>query len=283
MWHILDFYGGISDLNKGLIRVLHSLSLVDDPTRILRAVRFSNRLGFEIESRTSELINSALPMLKRVTGERLQNELTLILKEKSTAQIMLQLQELDVLVNIHPEFRITSAIEPSFELLEQGKYPQWSDETTLLGWYMLMATVPFQAIEDILENLLVGQNKANAIQKTGEALQNPEILMDSNAKPSAIVKFLNGLSEEGLVTLSLYLNGTLGRKRIEQYYHSWQHIKPTIDGNTLKEMGLKPGPVFREILERLRDAWLDGVIHNKAEEKLLLIQLIAEFNNDLTG
>src|SRR5690606_18342071 len=115
-----------------------------------------------------------------------------ILKEKSTAQIMLQLQELDVLVNIHPEFRITSAIEPSFELLEQFKYPQCSDETTLLGWYMLMATVPFQAIEVILENLLVDQNKANDTDKAVESLQHLVILMNSNAKPIAIVKLLNG-------------------------------------------------------------------------------------------
>ncbi|MBZ0292399.1 MAG: CBS domain-containing protein, partial [Anaerolineae bacterium] len=70
---ILDFCGGEADLQAGLIRVLHSLSFVDDPTRILRAMRFKRRLGFTIEARTAELISTALPMLRRITGERIRN------------------------------------------------------------------------------------------------------------------------------------------------------------------------------------------------------------------
>jgi len=65
---LLDFYGGEQDLKDGLIRVLHSLSLIEDPTRIMRAARFEQRLGFTIEERTAELIEDALPMLSRVTG-----------------------------------------------------------------------------------------------------------------------------------------------------------------------------------------------------------------------
>lgn len=283
MWHILDFYGGISDLNKGLIRVLHSLSFVDDPTRILRAVRFSNRLGFEIETRTQDLVQSALPMLKRVTGERLQNELTLILKEKFSAQIILKLQELDVLTNIHPDFRVNKEIEPAFELLEQKKFPVWSTDITLISWHVLMATVSSDVIEDVLGHLLIGQNKVKSIQTTAKILQNSEILMKASTKPSAIVKFLSSMTNEGLVTIWLYLDEPLARERIEEYQKSWRHIKPTIDGNILKEMGLKPSPIFREILELLRDAWLDDVIHNQAEELSLLKQLIAEAENDRTS
>ncbi len=78
---MIDYYGGLADLRAGLIRVLHSLSFVDDPTRILRAVRFERRLGFSIEPRTAELIETALPMLRRITGNRVHNELTLLLRE----------------------------------------------------------------------------------------------------------------------------------------------------------------------------------------------------------
>jgi tRNA nucleotidyltransferase (CCA-adding enzyme) len=79
---LLDFYGGEEDLKQGIIRVLHSLSFVEDPTRMLRAVRFEQRLGFRIEPRTEELIDSALGLLDRVSSERIRHELYLILREE---------------------------------------------------------------------------------------------------------------------------------------------------------------------------------------------------------
>ncbi|MBZ0278549.1 MAG: CBS domain-containing protein, partial [Anaerolineae bacterium] len=91
MGRILDFYGGLHDLQGRLIRVLHSLSFVDDPTRILRAVRFEHRLGFTIEPRTAELIETALPMLGRITGERVRNELLLLFKEPEPENALLAL------------------------------------------------------------------------------------------------------------------------------------------------------------------------------------------------
>ena len=78
---LLDFYGGREDLEDGVIRVLHSLSFVEDPTRILRAARFEQRFDFEIEPRTEELIGDALDLLDRVSAERVRHELELILAE----------------------------------------------------------------------------------------------------------------------------------------------------------------------------------------------------------
>ncbi|MBC7223147.1 MAG: CBS domain-containing protein, partial [Anaerolineae bacterium] len=72
---LLDFYGGHQDLRRGIIRVLHSLSFVEDPTRMLRAVRLEQRLGFRIEERTAELIENARDLLRRTTGERIRHEL----------------------------------------------------------------------------------------------------------------------------------------------------------------------------------------------------------------
>ena len=99
---LLDFYGGEQDLDAGLIRVLHSLSFIEDPTRIMRAARFEQRLGFDIEARTAELIDNALPMLSRVTGERIRHELYLILREREPERVLCRLDNLDVLTQIHP-------------------------------------------------------------------------------------------------------------------------------------------------------------------------------------
>ncbi|NLF13445.1 MAG: CBS domain-containing protein, partial [Anaerolineaceae bacterium] len=99
---LLDFYGGEQDLQDRVVRVLHSLSFIEDPTRIMRAVRFEQRLGFHIEPRTAELIENALPMLSRVTGERVRHEMLLILAEDEPEHALNRLDELGVLEQIHP-------------------------------------------------------------------------------------------------------------------------------------------------------------------------------------
>ncbi|MGH8310122.1 MAG: CBS domain-containing protein, partial [Steroidobacteraceae bacterium] len=78
---LLDFYGGERDLRDGVIRVLHSISFVDDPTRMLRAARFEQRFGFRIDPRTQDLLSGALDLLDRVSGPRIWNEIELILRE----------------------------------------------------------------------------------------------------------------------------------------------------------------------------------------------------------
>ncbi|HRF98711.1 MAG TPA: hypothetical protein PLZ51_26060, partial [Aggregatilineales bacterium] len=103
----LDFYGGMNDLNNGVIRALHSLSFVDDPTRILRAIRFEQRLNFTIEGRTGELIATHREMLRRITGERVRNELTLLLREELPERGIFALHERGLLVAIHPDLTFT--------------------------------------------------------------------------------------------------------------------------------------------------------------------------------
>jgi tRNA nucleotidyltransferase (CCA-adding enzyme) len=82
---LVDFYGGQKDLKKGVIRVLHDKSFVDDPTRIFRAVRFSVRFGFTIEPHTKRLIKEAIldGLLGEVNTGRIRKEIELFLKEKN--------------------------------------------------------------------------------------------------------------------------------------------------------------------------------------------------------
>ena len=106
---LLDFYGGLSDLQTGQVRVLHSLSFVDDPTRILRAVRYEQRFDFCMESRTQEHLLDAAPLLERVTGARIRQELDRIFQEARPEDVILRLDELGVLKQIHPELRAGAA------------------------------------------------------------------------------------------------------------------------------------------------------------------------------
>ena len=124
---LLDFYGGLSDLQGGRIRVLHSLSFVDDPTRILRAVRYEQRFGFQIEARTQEHLVDAAQLVGRVTAARIRQELDRIFQEAKPEDAILRLDELGILKQIHPALRAgpefaarSVALRDRIEVIEAG-------------------------------------------------------------------------------------------------------------------------------------------------------------------
>ncbi|MHB9034942.1 MAG: CBS domain-containing protein, partial [Anaerolineae bacterium] len=104
---LLDYYGGERDLLAGQIRVLHNLSFIEDPTRILRAARFEQRLGFLLETRTMELIDDAVELLDHVTGERLRHEIDLTLAEAQPEKVFERLEQLGALQHLHPRLHFT--------------------------------------------------------------------------------------------------------------------------------------------------------------------------------
>ena len=113
--NLYDYWGGLNDLKNGIIRVLHSLSFIDDPTRMLRAVRFEQRFKFRIESRTLELMDEAYQLLSQISGERLRHEFNLILDEENPSEMFKRFDELGLLTAIHPELKWTGNIEKILE------------------------------------------------------------------------------------------------------------------------------------------------------------------------
>ena len=121
-----DHWGGLNDLHAGLVRVLHSLSFVDDPTRILRAVRFEQKFNFQIEERTMELLLEAHPLIARLSGDRIRHELNYILESHYSAKIISRLQSLDLIKAIHPDMIWDAGLQNQFEELMDLDYdPIW--------------------------------------------------------------------------------------------------------------------------------------------------------------
>lgn len=279
MWRILDYYGGIADLQERKLRVLHSLSFIDDPTRILRAVRFGERLQFVIESRTAELMLTALPVLRRITGERIQNELTLILKETHAGRALLKLEALGIPRAIHPSFVIRPSILQAIATLH-SEHPGWSDDHLMILWHLMMADVPADQVYEVCRRLLLSENHSSAIQHSAQLHQKPGILTDPHTLPSAIDALLTGVTDETLLALWILTDQPQVRQHLERYRTTYKQLRPYTSGNTLISMGLHPGPQFRQILEQLRKAWLDGQLHTPEQEQAYLHTLIAEVRND---
>lgn len=285
MWRILDFYGGIDDLNERLIRVLHSLSFVDDPTRILRAVRFSERLQFVIEPRTAQLIHTALPMLKRITGERIQNEITLILREDTPERGILKLHALGALEAIHPDFRVSVNLSQFFENCRTSQVP-WDtaeQDITRLYWHLMMIDIVPQSVEEICNHFGLGRGLTESMTATAALLENIDQFSHPTHKPSEVTQYFDTLPPIALTTAWIALQDNRHAKEtIKNYMTIWRTQRATINGNDLKQIGLKPGPQYKIILEQLRFGWIDHEITNRDEEMNHLHRLMnqRDFDHD---
>ncbi len=280
---LLDFYGGADDLERGVIRVLHSLSFVDDPTRALRAVRFEQRLGFTIEPRTAELIKTSRSMLRRITGQRLQNELTLLLKEDAPEQSLLVLQERSILPAIHLAFHFTPEAANSFQQARETRdqWPLQVDDITTLYWHLIMAHIEFEGQLELCERLMFGRTMIDSFTAVGRLIDTDNRLHKPDATASQITQFLDGTSEIALLASWILLDGE-PRQRIIAYIEEWRHIKPKTDGNILKSLGLSPGPRYSLILDILRAARINGEVTTDEQEHALAKQLVEEHIRDRT-
>ena len=97
-----------------------------------------------------------------------------------------------------------------------------------------------------------------------------DILSSNDIQPSAIVRALDESSEEARLVLRVACDDWLVRQRLDLYQRRLRHVRSVLDGDDLRRMGVEPGRIYRQILERLRDARLDGEISTRAEEEALV-------------
>lgn len=286
--HLLDYWGGGQDLRNGLIRVLHSISFVDDPTRALRAVRLEQRLGFTIEERTRELLLQALPLLDRVSGDRIRHELEQIFVEAKLPKIMARLEELNLLAAIHPALIWDEWLEGRFqEALRFAAPAQWRLAARPSPRLLLFACWLFRLSSDEAESVSMRLKFPLAVQRVlleanqlGRSL--PEVAQ--LAVPSKLVAVLDEMREQTLAAAWVALDGDeASRQAVEQYLRKWRFLQPKADGNALRAMGLAPGPAYRRILWDLRAAWLDGHVGSEKEEKKLLARLVETQSSQTDG
>ena len=117
---LLDYFGGRRDMKDKVIRVLHSLSFVEDPTRVFRAIRFEQRFGFRISKETEQFIQQAktMELFQRLSTSRLGNELIHMLEEPDPIKGIRRLEEFRLLPFIHPKLHAKIPIQKTFESVE---------------------------------------------------------------------------------------------------------------------------------------------------------------------
>ncbi|HSN77324.1 MAG TPA: CBS domain-containing protein [Anaerolineae bacterium] len=279
---LLDFYGGERDLQEGLVRVLHTHSFVDDPTRILRAARFEQRFNFRIEQRTAELIGDAVDLLDRVTPARVRHELELIFAESRPEQALRRLEELGVLAHIHSGLHVDDWVVSRFESLRaaiqdrSGALPADVDQLYFAIWTYRLEALAFAQLDQRL-NLM--RSTLAVLDNLHDLKGDVPRLEQLDLQPSEIYHILQPASDSTRFLLPIITASETVKAHIRRYEQTLRYVRPRTDGRDLKRMGLAPGPLYRQVLDAARGAWMDGRIQTEAEERALVDRLVRQLLN----
>ncbi len=281
---VLDFYGGQRDLNEKVVRVLHGLSFVEDPTRIFRAIRFETRFRFHLGRDTTALINGAVKMnlFQRLSGHRLLEELKLVLGEREPKQALKRMADLDLLRFIHPKLEWSSRLLTLLEASEQAVdwYQLLYLDRKAAVWivYMmgLLEVLPDRGVIDVLKRFPFSESESAKLKAT--RMGSHKIIRQLGArpplKPAQIYRLLSKLSDESLLGLMAKSKGESVKRQVSIFLTTSQRVKPALTGDDLKAIGLKPGPQFKRILDQLLDARLNGEVKTDTEERDLVSRLL---------
>ncbi len=281
---IVDYFGGRDDLINKKIRVLHDLSFKDDPTRILRAVRFEQRYDFNIEPKTLELLKEAvkLKMLEKVQPHRTRDDLVLVLKENNPLKEVRRIKQLAGFKFIHPKLNLSVKTYAYLKSLEKEikwfnkNYPQRrSLDTWLIYLIGLCDSLNPAAIKEICEKfgLRKGEEKRllsykQVTRKFIVELSNPKI------KPSRIFVLLEPLSYETVISLRAKYNNPVFKRQIADFLEIYNGMRVFVSGDDLHGLGLIPGPQYQKIFAQVLNTKLNGEVKDKKEELSLIRELL---------
>jgi tRNA nucleotidyltransferase (CCA-adding enzyme) len=280
---LIDFFGGVHDLHRGRIKVLHDGSFIDDPTRIFRAVRFESRLGFAMDSRTEDLIKNAIDksMFDRVEPQRIRDELALILQEQDPLGALRRMAELEELRFVHPELRLDSDLIRLYGAIDEAAawYGRHCRRKRALEKWLIYLMALFDDLSYNTVSSICGRfvfRGSDAIRILSYKSCSRRILKALSAKsektPSAIYRLLEPLSFEVILLLmakaSLLSGKRAGpaRSRIEDFLQKYNGTRISVKGDDIKALGLSPSPRFKVILDEILYGKLDGKISTRGEE-----------------
>ena len=279
----MDFYGGQRDLERKVIRVLHERSFVDDPTRVFRAIRFEQRFGFHIEKHTLTLLRAATAsdLVRRLSSPRLRNEVMRMVSEQTPTLAIRRMAEFDLLRFLHADLALTSHLAGL--LVDLGKsvawwtkrFPRRPLDRALVCFMGLLDGLSASATDAVAKRLALPGEQANKLRlaKKHVAPALRSLAQHRSPKPSETYRALANLPNEGLVLLIAKARSKGIARLVSTYVATQQHVTPSLNGTDLKVLGLKPGPIYRKILDRLLEARLNGEVKTKADERKLVKKL----------
>jgi tRNA nucleotidyltransferase (CCA-adding enzyme) len=274
---ILDPHRGIADIAQGIIRTLHRNSFIDDPTRILRALRYEQRCNCVIEPATLFQLEQALQQgyVNAVSGDRLRHELERILEEKQPVRPLKRAFELGVSAAIHPALNNSSGL---MRLAASGPFENAPEGLVGPLVYLAALVYPFNQIdgEGVIHRLNMPSSWARVVRDTIELKRREPELAAPSLSASRVYRIIEGLAEAAVIMVSRITESPVAAQRLTQYLNELQFVSPRLNGRDLINMGVPPGPLVGQLLRQLLEARLDRQTATEEDERQLVRATIAD-------
>jgi tRNA nucleotidyltransferase (CCA-adding enzyme) len=283
---LVDFFNSQNDLKERRIRVLHNLSFVEDPTRIFRAIRFEQRLDFRITRHAEKLIKNAVQrhLFDRFSGPRFFTELKLILSEDNPLASLRRMSGFNLFPFLWPDLRPNLKIDRRFVhvMTQAEKSVAWFRllylDKKCEPWIVyLLAIFSRSKVRQLLNfcdrfELPDKQRRMLVRRKTEVERIAQDMLRRPFMQPSEIYWLLSELDNEGLLYLMTIARKKYIQQAVSRFVTRLRTVKPLISGDDLKQLGYRPGPEFRTMLNHVIEAQLNGKVHNRDEALELIRQ-----------
>ena len=278
---LLDPLGGFDDLRAGVIRTLHRRSFVDDPTRMMRAVRYEQRFGFTIHKSTLDDMSEAVSAghMDAVSGDRWRHELERILDEGDPVAPLQRAAELGLMEGIHPAFgkllmKLRMDEDSGLRKIASLGSSEGKTEPDVC-FAALFSPLSGTDAEGVIHRLRLPERQAALARDTIELRESEARIRAVSSRPSELARALAGFDPAAVSAWAELSSDKVVSNALRHYVSDLRFVKPELSGTALLQMGVVEGPEIGRVLGRLRDARLDGTVVNREEEVSLARDLLA--------
>ncbi|PNR92179.1 tRNA nucleotidyltransferase [Petrotoga sp. HWHPT.55.6.3] len=277
---LMDFFNCKKDLEEGKIRILYPLSFIEDPTRILRAIRFEQRFGFEIEPNTLTKLEEAVEngYLEKVTGMRIREELEKILEEPQPMKAIKRMGKLKIILHLFEKTYYSPTLEKDLEkLFDVREYfkanlPNYLNKVRLFHIVLcvLLQYTPEESLKKITERYGLPKDFIKNLIQVKNVFNEISIDLNDKEKTSKLSYFYektNGFQNEQLIFLAVKLPEELLAKYYE-YLRKIEKLKLSITGKDLLKKGYE-GVQIKAKLEEIKKKLLNCEIQPGEEKNLI--------------
>ena len=273
---LIDFFSARKDIKERIIRVLHNLSFVEDPTRVFRAIRFEQRFGFTMGKLTDGLIDNAVSMnfFRGLSGRRVLTELKQILEEDNPVPALIRLNDYDLLKFIHPSIQLDEQLISVLNSVRKAL--AWHDllflDESYMKWVVyflvLIHTCDQQRSEEICSRFELAPRYKKIFCSERFTAEKCVLKMtrDLPVTNSTLYRELSGFRTELILYMMAISKQKMVKKAISLYFTRLRRVMVSLKGKDLQQMGVEPGPIYREILQAALDAKLNGKLKTRKDE-----------------
>ncbi len=277
---VVDFFGGYRDLGGGIVRVLHNLSFVEDPTRIFRAVRYENRYGFRMDEHTHALAKSCVQMhlVGDLSSVRLRDELTALLSEEDIEWSLRRLCDLGVASEVHPKLATDNDTVAMVRKIDR-LVDTLSLQEEVLPWRLRLAALTRRMSHDELylwlEQMKFKRSDSDVVRDGVIGGQHLATGLGRNDMTDwEVYKVLRNSHVEALVFALGEMPEALTKDRILWYLTELRHRTIAVGGDDIIELGVKKGPGVGRILEKLRELRMEEAVQGRESELAAALAMV---------